>query len=197
MFIKEEIKDLKSHISESISQAHIPSIPDNKIRLENPRNNKNNNGQYSTGITQELRTEVVIVDTIRSLDDRHLDQQLDVRHRHKLKKRTQGNGVSHKKLVAVHSRVIRHAVPAVSKRNMRKRPGSENTARRIPESRMASVKTEVHPELGTDDPVARKQLQLTNDRTSDRIIRKPTETKAKVHVVGLQGVEDWTFTTQA
>jgi hypothetical protein len=40
MSIKEEIKDLKSRISESVSQAHIPSVLDNKIKFENPSNNK-------------------------------------------------------------------------------------------------------------------------------------------------------------
>jgi hypothetical protein len=64
-----------------------------------------------------------------------MDQQIGVRHRRKLKKRTQRNGVSSKKLIAVHIRVIRHAVPAVCKGNMLKRPGSESTARRMPQSK--------------------------------------------------------------
>jgi hypothetical protein len=37
---------------------------------------------------QKLRTEVVNVDTIRSLNNRHVDQQIDVRRFRKLKNRT-------------------------------------------------------------------------------------------------------------
>jgi hypothetical protein len=51
---------------------------------------------------------------------------LDTRN---LKKRTKGNGVSRKEPVAVHTRVIRRAVPAVREGKMR--PGSESSARRI------------------------------------------------------------------
>jgi hypothetical protein len=49
--------------------------------------------------------------------------------------------------------VIRHAVPAVHKGNMQKRPDIESTARRILESKTASVTTEVQSEfnMGIDD----------------------------------------------
>jgi hypothetical protein len=74
---------------------------------------------------------------------------------------------------------------------MHKRPGSENTARRIPQRRMC-------PELnmGRDNRVMRKQLTLTKERTSDLIIRKPIATKTTKQVgssIGLQEVGDWTF----
>jgi hypothetical protein len=78
---------------------------DNKIIEENTE--LINNGEMEA-ITeqQELHTEVVNMVTVRSLDDRHLNQQLDILRRRKLKKHTQGNGVSQKKLTAVHRRVI-------------------------------------------------------------------------------------------
>jgi hypothetical protein len=85
---------------------------------------------------QELHSKVVNEGSERSLDDRQLNQQIGVRRRRKFKKRTQGNGVSRKELIAFHTRVIRRAVPAVRKGNMRKRPGSENTAIRMPQSKM-------------------------------------------------------------
>jgi hypothetical protein len=47
--------------------------------------------------------------------------------------------------------------------------------------------------MGIDDWVARKQLQLTIERISDIINGKPIETKATTWVVWLQGVKDWTF----
>jgi cell division protein FtsB len=51
MSMKEEIKALKSRISESNSHPYLTSVSDNKIRLGNISNNKNNNGQYGIGIT--------------------------------------------------------------------------------------------------------------------------------------------------
>jgi hypothetical protein len=77
-----------------------------------------------------------------------------------------------KELIAVHTRVIRRAVPAVCKGNMRKKPGSESTARRFPQRRM-----EPEFNMGRDNQVAIKQLQPKSQRTSDKIIRKPIEIK--------------------
>jgi hypothetical protein len=74
---------------------------------------------------QKLRIEVVNVKVVRSLDDQHLDQQLDVQHHRNLKNWTQGNGVSRKTLIAFHRRVIQRAVPAMCKGNVRKKAGSE------------------------------------------------------------------------
>jgi hypothetical protein len=123
---------------------------------------------------QELHSEVVNVDSERSLDDRQLNQQTGVRRRRKFKKRTQGNGASRNELIAIRTRVIRRALPAVRKGRRRKRPGSESTARRIPQRRMC-------PEfnMGRDSRVARKQLQPKVEGTSDKIIRKLIEIKDK------------------
>jgi hypothetical protein len=117
---------------------------------------------------QELRSEVVHVDSARSLEDPQLNQQIGVRRLRKLKKRTQRNGESSKKLIAVHTRIIRRAAPAVRKGNMRKRPDSESTARRMPHSRM---------HLGFNMGRDHKQLQPKSQRTSDKIIRKHIEIK--------------------
>jgi hypothetical protein len=55
---------------------------------------------------QEFQTELVNADSVRFLADRQSDQQIDVRLRRVLKERTQRNGVSSKKLIAVHSNNI-------------------------------------------------------------------------------------------
>jgi hypothetical protein len=65
---------------------------------------------------QELLSEVVNVDSVRSLDDRCWYQQMDVRRCRNLK----GNGVPSKELIAGHTRVIRRAVPALRKGKIRK-----------------------------------------------------------------------------
>jgi hypothetical protein len=68
-----------------------------------------NVGLINTGSTeavaeqQELCTEEVNVDSVRSLDDQCLDQQTGLRRHRKFKKRTQRNGVSSKELIAVHT----------------------------------------------------------------------------------------------
>jgi hypothetical protein len=53
---------------------------------------------------------------------------------------------------------------------MRKRPGNESTARRNPQSKM-----HLKFNMGRDNRVARKQLQLKIRGTSDKIIRKHIE----------------------
>jgi hypothetical protein len=95
---------------------------------------------------QELHSEVANVDSVRSLDDLQLNQQVGVRHCRKLKKRTQGNGMSRKELIAIHRRVIRGAVPAVRKGKILMRPGSESTARRMPQRMCPEFNTEVTTE---------------------------------------------------
>jgi hypothetical protein len=55
MGMKEEIKALKSQISESNSQSYLMRVTDNKTRQENPSNNKNNS-QYSTPLSAKFGT---------------------------------------------------------------------------------------------------------------------------------------------
>jgi hypothetical protein len=55
---------------------------------------------------------------------------------------------------------------------MRKRPGSESSARRMPQSKMC-----LKFNMGRDKRLARKQLQLKIQGISDKISRKPIEMK--------------------
>jgi hypothetical protein len=154
-------------ISQELKETEVVLTTDNQI-MEKIVELINKGATEPVAERQDLSSELVNVDSVRSLDDQSLDQQIGIRHRSKLKKAIQGNGVSRKELIAVHTRVIRCAVPAVRKGNIRKRPGSESTASRIPQRKM-------HPEfnIGIDNRVARKQLQLKIQGTSDNIIRKP------------------------
>jgi hypothetical protein len=117
--------------------------------------------QINTGATeavaerQELHSEVVNVDSVKSLDDQCLDQHINVRRRRKLKERTQENGVSRKELIAAHTRAICHAVPAVRKVNMLKRAGSESTARRMPHLEF---------NMGRDHRVERERVATADTR---------------------------------
>jgi hypothetical protein len=58
---------------------------------------------------------------------------------------------------------------------MSKRPDSENTARRMPQSKM-----HLECNMGRDNRVARKQLQPKSQRTTDKIIREPIEIKEQL-----------------
>jgi hypothetical protein len=76
--------------------------------------------------------------------------------------------VSSKKLIIVHTIIIRRAVPAVRKENMHKRPDNKSTARGMPQSRI-----NLKFNLRRDNRVARKQPQLNSQRTSDKYFGKP------------------------
>jgi hypothetical protein len=71
---------------------------------------------------QKLRNEGMKVDTVGSLENRHMDQHLTVRRRRRRKKRTQGNEWVRQKLAATRKRMIYRAVPAVRKGRIRKKP---------------------------------------------------------------------------
>jgi hypothetical protein len=72
------------------------------------------------------------------------------------------------------TRVIRCAVPVLRKGKIHKRLGSESTARRMPQRRKHSEFN-----MGRDNRVARKQLQLKIEGTSDKFIREHIEIRTK------------------
>jgi hypothetical protein len=78
---------------------------------------------------QELQMEEADAENIGSSEDRFGDRRLGVRRRRGAKKRSQDSVGSRQKVSAVRKRVIRRAVPAVRKGQMRKSPGKDNVAR--------------------------------------------------------------------
>jgi hypothetical protein len=77
---------------------------------------------------QELFKETYF-DNIGSSEDRYGEQRLVVRRRRGANNWTQDNVGSRQKLSATRKRMIRRAVPAVGKRQVRKGPGRSNVAR--------------------------------------------------------------------
>jgi hypothetical protein len=63
-------------------------------------------------VVAEVPKEEVEVETIGALEDRYGDQHLAVGRRRQLKRWTQGNGGSRKKLVTTCIRMTHHALPA-------------------------------------------------------------------------------------
>jgi hypothetical protein len=98
LYINTAISNLKSCFYES-----IPTTISRSIELLYSINNIEVTELYHKAVAerQELHSQVVNVDSEKSLDDRQLNQQIGVRRRRKFKKRTQGNGVSRKELIAV------------------------------------------------------------------------------------------------
>jgi hypothetical protein len=84
---------------------------------------------------QELFKEETYSNNIRSSEDRCEEQRLVVRRRPGTKKRSQDSAGSKQKLSVAHKRVIRRAITAVRKGNIRKGPGKDSTARRAPKGR--------------------------------------------------------------
>jgi hypothetical protein len=95
---------LKSQVQKE-TEVELRINNDNKIIEENVEL-INKGAMEAVTEQQKLCTEVVNVVTVRSLDDRNVNQQLDVLRHHKLKKRTQGNGVSQKESITVLREVI-------------------------------------------------------------------------------------------
>jgi hypothetical protein len=95
---------------------------------------------------QELQMEEADVDAVVSPEDRYRDRHLLVRSRRGAKKRTQDSFGSRQNVSVALKRVIRRAVPAVRKGNIRKGPGRNSVGR-------------VHPKLRTFDKTQRNNSE--------------------------------------
>jgi hypothetical protein len=126
---------------------------------------------------QELRIEVVKVEDFGSLKDQPLDQQVVLqRRRWKLQ--------DQKKLTA-RKRIIRHAVHAVRKGHLRKRPGKSSFTRGIPNGRTLEItKQTCHNEIWNH--TSKDELSQCNVRTSDMSIRKKELTRPE-YKSGIKG----------
>jgi hypothetical protein len=78
---------------------------------------------------QELFKEKINVDNVGSSEDRCQEKRLVVRRRRGAKKRTQDSVGSRQKVSAARKRVIRSAVPAVRKGNIRNSPSRDSVIR--------------------------------------------------------------------
>jgi hypothetical protein len=141
---------------------------------------------------QELFEEETNFDTIGSSEDRCEVQRLAVRHRRGAKKRSQGSVGSRQKLSAAWKRVIRRAVPAVQKGNIRKVPGRSSVGRVHPKSRTFGKKQRSNSECGNGrlDRDFKKRLGLRIQRKSGGNSKKTTRLEMVNPVVGsINGVQ--------
>jgi hypothetical protein len=147
---------------------------------------------------QELQMEEADMDALGSWDDRYGDGRLVVRSLRGAKKRTQDKIGSRQQLSAARNRVIRRAVPAVRKGNIRKGPGRNSVGRVHPISRTFGKKQRLCSEYKRINCLdSRQQLRLPMNRTSDRCHRTPIQLREEIRIVSftieLQDVIYWTF----
>jgi hypothetical protein len=148
---------------------------------------------------QEFRENEINAENIVSSEDRSGYQRLAVRRRRGAKKRTQDSVGSQQKLSAARKRVIRRAIPAVRKGNIRKSPGKDSTARRAPKGRrLVKIRRRGQDcNIGIWNRGSKNQLHLRMRRTSSRNYRMPVQLEEENRIVSstieLQDVNDWTF----
>jgi hypothetical protein len=95
-----------THVISQVPKETEVEITTDKQKIEKNVELITNGTTEAVAERQELHNEVANVDSVRLLDDRCSDQQINIRRLRKLKKRTQGNCVSSKKLIPVHTRAI-------------------------------------------------------------------------------------------
>jgi hypothetical protein len=95
---------------------------------------------------QKLQMEEADVDAFASSEDRSGYRRLAVRHHQGAKKRIHDSDGSRQKHSAARKRVMRRAVPAVRKGNIRKGPGRNSVERVHPKSRTFGKKQRLRSE---------------------------------------------------
>jgi hypothetical protein len=117
---------------------------------------------------QELFQEELNTENIESSEARSGYQRLVVRRRRGAKKRTQDSAGRRQKLSAARKRVVRYAIPAVRKGNIRKGPGKNNAARGASKRKMLwkRQRNSCECENGRLDRDFKKRLCLRMKRTS-------------------------------
>jgi hypothetical protein len=126
--------------------------------------------------SKEIPKDGTAVETVRALKKRYGDH-LAIGRRRQLKKQTQGDGGSRKKLAAAHTEKTRCAVPALCKGH-----GSQGA----PNERTFGKRRQAQPECvsGIRDRDLEEQLCLRKDRTSCRIFRTTAELDIAKQIVG-------------
>jgi hypothetical protein len=148
---------------------------------------------------QELFKEKIYVDNMGSSEDRCEEQRLVVRRRRGAKKRTQDSVGSRQKMSAARKRVLRRAVPAVRKGNIRKGPSRDNVGRVHPKLRTFGKKQRLRSEYNRkiNCQGSRQQLRLRMWRKCGRDYRTLMKLEMANLIFGsITGVRDviyWTF----
>jgi hypothetical protein len=135
---------------------------------------------------QEVTKEEAPVKTVRALKKRHGDRNLAVRHRRQLKKRTQGNGGSRKKLAAACRGVTRRAIPAQRKGHYCQVQGKDKAVSRTEKGRTFGKRHLAKPEgiNGMRIQSLKEQLCLGKERISGRILRETLALEIEKRIAG-------------
>jgi hypothetical protein len=148
---------------------------------------------------QKLIENEINAENIGSSEDRYGEKRLAARRRRGAKKRSQDSVGSLQKVSAARKRVIRRAVPAVRKGNIRKYPGRNSAGRVHSKSRTFGKKQRLRSEYNKriNCRESRQQARLRMKRTSDMCHRTPMQLGEENRIVSstieLQDVIYWTF----
>jgi hypothetical protein len=126
---------------------------------------------------QELPDNEINAENTGSSEGRYGEQHLAVRRRREAKKRSQDSVGPWQKVSAARRRVIRRAVPAVRKGQMRKSAGKNSVARGASRREVLDKRQRNNCECknGRLDREFKKRLCLRMKKTCERITRKPRE----------------------
>jgi hypothetical protein len=148
---------------------------------------------------QDLFREETNAKNIGPSEDRCEEQRLVVRRRRGVKKRSQDSVGSRQKVSAARKRVIRRAIPAVRKGNIRKGPCKSSTARGAPKGRRLQKTQQIGQKYKTGiwGCNLKKQLSLRMRKKSGGNSKKTTRLEM-VNLIfgstsGIQDVNYWTF----
>jgi hypothetical protein len=137
---------------------------------------------------EEVPKEEVTVETFGALE-RYGDRHLIVQSRGQLKKRTQANSESWKKLAAARRRLTCSAIPAQRKGHSHQRPGKDNVVQGTQKGQMLGKRRLV--KLEYNNGIRNRDLQeclcLGSERTSGRIFGKTTGLEIVKLTVGSSG----------
>jgi hypothetical protein len=150
----------------------------------------------SVVVHEVVPKEEAAVQTFRALKERYEDRYLAVEHRRQLKKRTQGDGGSRKKLTAACRRMTHragtarrkgrcHKGPTVDQRR-RKYRTRDKVARGTSKGRTFGKRRRAQPECnnGVRNRDLKERLRLGSRRTFGRIFRKTVELEIAKQTVG-------------
>jgi hypothetical protein len=100
----------------------------------------------SAAVHEEVPREEATVESFGALKKGHMDRHLAIRRRQELKKQTQCDGGSWKKLAATCRGMTRCAIPASCKGHYLQEPGRDNVAREVPKGWTFGKRRRAQPE---------------------------------------------------
>jgi hypothetical protein len=136
----------------------------------------------SVAVYEKVPKEETAVKTVSALKRRYRDRHPAAGRHRQLKKRTQGDGGSRKKLAAASRGMTRRAIPAPRKGNGHQGPGRDNVARGAPKGQTFERTCRAQPECnnGIRSQGLKERLRLESRRTLNKVFRQTVELEIRL-----------------